>query len=693
MILIESIKDAFSQIISNRYISFTAVGSISIILLVFGMFLLSLYNLNMLAENLKSNMQVITYFDNNISSERLQNIKEEVSSFKEVESINYISKERALDMLSHDVVSIQDMVKELKENPLPDSFRISLVDNARNPKGISALIERLKGIREIYDIDSGKEWVERLNVLINTAKVIVLIVGSIMILVVLFIVSNTIRFTLLTRGKEIEIMKFAGATNLFIKVPFIIEGGFLGMISAIISIGMLFFTYRLILYKIPATAYVWLGGIEFIFIPWEATVLLIGIGALLGCFGSWVSVGRYLGVAIIIFLCLNNNNEVFAKTNDNGRIEKQGIEKRIEESQKKLEDIDKQIREKEKASKKVAIEEKKVKQNIEVKEKNLSSKKRNLKEVNDNILSKEEEIERVHGDIELITSDITSKKKKIEDFLRYVYMSHISKTRGTSEMLISSTDYHDFIMRSKYEDILIGKANRTIKDLGKEVDLLDNQILLLNRKRQSLEVEQDNLLKDKAIIESDVKTNRVKLVSIQEKKAEYEKELKRLADTSAAMKNLITSYEKRHSQLASIDTGFEKEKGRLMWPLNGDVVSKFGRQKHPEFDAYIYKKGIEIASNKERDVKAVYDGVIAYADSLKGYGMIVIIDHGHSYYSVYAHASRILVTKGNKVKEGDVIAIPGNDSGNLSGREGIYFEIRYNGQPVDPLAWLSSSKG
>src|SRR3990170_2947431 len=75
------------------------------------------------------------------------------------------------------------------------------------------------------------------------------------------------------------------------------------------------------------------------------------------------------------------------------------------------------------------------------------------------------------------------------------------------------------------------------------------------------------------------------------------------------------------------------------------------------------------------------------------YGLLIIIDHGHSYHSVYAHASRLLVSKGDKVKRGQDIAAAGNDSDALSDREGIYFEIRYNGQPVDPLAWLSSSRG
>lgn len=693
MILFEGLREAFSQIVYNRYTTAAAVGTISIIFLISGMFLLTLYNLSLLAETLKSDMEVIAYFDSNVSPDRLQHIQSDISGFKEVENITYISKDHALEILSRDMASIREMVKELKENPLPDSFRVSLTKDARTPEGINTLVDRLKGIREIQKIDYGEEWVERLNVLITTAKMIGVIVGGIMLLVVLFIVSSTIKFTLLTRHKEIEIMKFVGATNLFIKVPFIIEGGFLGLISAIGSIGMLFFTYKLILYKIPPAAYVWFGGIEFTFIPWEVMVLLIGAGVLLGCFGSWVSVGRYLGVAIILVLCLNSNTAVFAKANDIKGVEGQGLEEEIKKSQGKLENITKQIREKKDASRKAVVEEKRVKQKIEVKEKDLSSKSRDLKEMTGNIASKGKEIDLLQGDIEEMISGITARKTRMKDFLRLVYTSHMGRNRGLGGVLLASADYHDFMMRSEYEDRLVGEVNREVRGLGQEVDLLEDNLLRLNRRHQALLTEKDQLLKDKVRVERDIKAGRVRLASIQEKKAEYEQELNRLAETSAALKNLIASYENRRSQSASLNTGFGKEKGRLTWPLTGDVVSKFGRQKHPEFDAYVYKKGIEIASDRDRNVKAVYGGVVVYADWLKGYGLLIIIDHGQSYYSVYAHASRLLVSKGNKVRRGQEVAVAGNDSDTLSDREGIYFEIRYNGQPVDPLAWLSSNRG
>ncbi|MBI5096125.1 MAG: hypothetical protein HZB32_00450, partial [Nitrospirae bacterium] len=198
MKLFEGLRAAFSQIVYNRYTTAAAVGIISIIFLVFGMFLLTLYNLHLLAETLKSDMEVIAFFENNVSPDRLQRIQEEIAGLKEVEGITYISKDHALEILSRDMASIQEMVKELRENPLPDSFRISLTKDARTPEGINTLVNRLKGIKEIQKIDYGEEWVEKLDVLIATAKIIGVIVGGIMLLVVLFIVSNTIKFTLLT---------------------------------------------------------------------------------------------------------------------------------------------------------------------------------------------------------------------------------------------------------------------------------------------------------------------------------------------------------------------------------------------------------------------------------------------------------------------------------------------------------------
>jgi len=503
-----------------------------------------------------------------------------------------------------------------------------------------------------------------------------------MFLLVLFIVSNAIKLTFLMRREEIEIMKLAGATRLFIRIPYILEGGILGLISAGTSVVMLYAIHNLIIYKIPSTVYLWLGGIEFNFISLKGLIAIIVTGVVVGCLGSWTSVGRLTGIALFLILCLNITNVSAVESKD-----LQSIEKEIKQSQKELSDVDKKIQEKKKATQKAAAEEKKVKRKLGVKEKDLGSKKKELNKVSKDIAQKKKEIKTVHQNVESLSSDLDSKRMELSGFIKEIYKSNVWRYSGSAEILLSSTDYNDYKVRLKYQDSLIGEADRMMSNLSEDIRELDNKLLFLNKRQQNLLVVKSNIAEDKVTIERDIRQDRRQLASIQRKKADYENEIKRLTSASAALKKLIASYEKDSSRdIQAAGTGFGKNKGQLTWPLDGDVVSAFGRQKHPEFDAYVFKKGIEIAAKGSREIKAAFDGVVAYADWLQGYGLTLIIDHGNSYYSIYGHASAIKVSRGGKVREGQIVAVAGK--GNNAGREGIYFELRHQGEVVDPIAWL-----
>ncbi|MFQ5543500.1 MAG: murein hydrolase activator EnvC family protein, partial [Nitrospiria bacterium] len=136
---------------------------------------------------------------------------------------------------------------------------------------------------------------------------------------------------------------------------------------------------------------------------------------------------------------------------------------------------------------------------------------------------------------------------------------------------------------------------------------------------------------------------------------------------------------------------FSKERGRLEWPKGGKVASLFGRQKHPKFDTMIYRKGIEIAPSRGSEVRSVYDGTIVYADWFRGYGLVIIIDHGENYYSLYAHLNKVLVSVGDMVKKERMIGEVGKTG--LSRDPKLYFEIRHEGEPVNPLVWLQKRRG
>src|SRR4030067_1336128 len=374
--ILYSIIESINQIRRNKYTTFSAIGIISIILLVFGLFLLSLHNLNIFTEVLKSEMEVVAFSSGNASDQLLQKIKSEIEAMRETETVVFISKDDAIGMFARDLTGFQGVIKGIIEHPLPDTFRIKIVPDSRNPEDMRTLAEKLMHMEGIDDVEYGKEWVERLNALITALNVLSVIVGGIMFLLVLFIVSNAIRLTFLMRKDEIEIMKLAGATRLFIRIPYILEGGILGLISAGVSVAMLYVIHNLIIYKIPSSVYLWLGGIEFSFISLEGFISIIISGIFSRCFGRWVSVGRLTGVALFLILCLNITNVSVVESKD-----LQSIEKEIKQSQKELSDVDKKIKEKKKATQKAAAEEKKVKRKLGAKEKDLGSKKQELNKV------------------------------------------------------------------------------------------------------------------------------------------------------------------------------------------------------------------------------------------------------------------------------------------------------------------------
>jgi septal ring factor EnvC (AmiA/AmiB activator) len=116
-------------------------------------------------------------------------------------------------------------------------------------------------------------------------------------------------------------------------------------------------------------------------------------------------------------------------------------------------------------------------------------------------------------------------------------------------------------------------------------------------------------------------------------------------------------------------------------------VSFFGRQKHPTFNTYVQRKGIEIRTVEGSLIHAVMTGSVVYADWLKGYGLVIILDHANGFFSLYAHASKILAKAGEQVAEGQPIGETG-DTG-MIGENTLYFELREGAEPVDPLHWLA----
>ncbi len=131
---------------------------------------------------------------------------------------------------------------------------------------------------------------------------------------------------------------------------------------------------------------------------------------------------------------------------------------------------------------------------------------------------------------------------------------------------------------------------------------------------------------------------------------------------------------------------FRVYKGLLKMPVKGKIVSLFGKFKNTRYDVLNFRSGIEIQTERGEPIQAVYRGKILYADWFKGYGNMIIIDHGDSYYTVYAHIEEVFKTAGDVVDAGEVMATVG-DTGSMTGPK-LYFEVRHHGKPLDPMQWL-----
>ena len=162
-----------------------------------------------------------------------------------------------------------------------------------------------------------------------------------------------------------------------------------------------------------------------------------------------------------------------------------------------------------------------------------------------------------------------------------------------------------------------------------------------------------------------------------------------LDDLRAKAARLADLVKKLETSKAQPYTGegddFSAQKGRLKWPVTGKVRIGFGTTRHPDLGTLIESNGLEIVVPPQTPIKAVWAGRVLYANPLKGFGNLMVIDHGDKYYTLYAHAARFSQKVGDLVAPGEVIAFSG-----FEGRDAVYFEIRHRGAPVDPGQWLAA---
>lgn len=286
------IREAVISLKRNSLMSFASISTVALSLLILGIFLVMVLNLNNMASTLETQVQISVYLQDNLTDLEMREVGTRITKLPGVTQVMFVSKDEAMARFKKRLGEQQGILAALGEtNPLPNAFEVK-VDKPERVKPVAQAIGQLKGVE---NAKFGQEVVEHLFNLTKMMRLFGLVLIIFLALAALFIISNTIRITVFARRKEIAIMKYVGATDWFIRWPFLIEGMMLGIGGAVIAVLLLSETYSALTQQVyQSLAFLPLIP-QYPFIT-NISIVLIVTGAAIGALGSSISVRKYIKV-------------------------------------------------------------------------------------------------------------------------------------------------------------------------------------------------------------------------------------------------------------------------------------------------------------------------------------------------------------------------------------------------------------
>ena len=284
--------EVFLSMVRKRWMTFASIGTVTVSLFVLGVFLVLIMNMTKMAASLESQVQISAYLIDGLTAEEQKEIARTMKDLSTISKIEYVPKDQALKTLQERLGEQKKILDALGDsNPLPNYFLVT-VKNSSDVKRTAEVIAEIYGIEEVK---YGQDVATNLFDLTHLIRVFGLMLMAILALATVFIISNTIRLTIFARRKEIAIMKYVGATDSFIRWPFVLEGILLGFIGGSVSAIILRSFYAAMTEKIYATLTFFPLIEQFPFMNY-LTLFLISSGMLIGILGSTISLKKFLEV-------------------------------------------------------------------------------------------------------------------------------------------------------------------------------------------------------------------------------------------------------------------------------------------------------------------------------------------------------------------------------------------------------------
>jgi len=305
----------------------------------------------------------------------------------------------------------------------------------------------------------------------------------------------------------------------------------------------------------------------------------------------------------------------------------------------------------------------------------------------------QQKIVSLRSDLEQAQQRAEARRQVLADRARRLYMHG---RLGELEVFLSAQSLPDLSGRiHRYRNVAEDDRRLIEAALADQRIIAENTAELEEKLSETRRLEEEKRREEQKLLTEKDGRGRL-LQQIQDQKAAHERAIAEMEESARQIQSIIDLLERQRRQAPPVAEGqveffeqtgpFEDLKGSLPWPVRGQVIKTFGRQIHPKYKTVTFNKGIDIQAPTGTDIRAVADGKVLYRSWLRGYGQFFILSHSRGYYTLYAHASEILVEVNDLVRAGQAIARVG-ETGSLDGSK-LHFEVRHSKEQLDPLAWL-----
>ncbi len=382
-----------------------------------------------------------------------------------------------------------------------------------------------------------------------------------------------------------------------------------------------------------------------------------------------------LTFAILVMILLLSCRAVFA--DDDGAVS-------IERDERRLKAYDKEIKREKGEISRIRSEERSVFEELRRIQRHIDNKEEEAKA----LYAAKNEIDKIVFDSYLqvleLKERIVNQREQLEK--RSVALYKISDMQYL-QVLFSSSSYVDILKRYKYLKLILNQDSRLIDEYDNNKRLLSEKAEIIKKEKEKLDEIIKKVKNKGEEILADKNAKEILLRKVRREKSYHLRVLKELSAAANKLEKLVIKLQKNSADSKLLyKEKFSDFKGVLETPVRGNVISYFGKERVSKFNTYLFNNGIKISAKVGQDVIAVFSGRVVFADWFRGYGKVIIMEHGEGYYTVYSHLSRLIKGAGSLVQRGEVIAKSG-DTGSLSGAC-LYFEVRHKGRSVDPMDWL-----